>query len=334
MIVDLQRFVTTESAYWGELESMLDQLETRVERTLNLEEAKHFHYLYQRCSTDLAKLDSYASEPRLRQHLESLVSRAYAEIHETREKPHRLSPLTWFFKTFPRTFRRHINTFWLALLVCFAGCVFGGFALYFDPSSKNVLMPFPHLSVDPSERVKYEEARKKDRMEGHKGSFSASLMTHNTKVSIFTLALGITWGLGTILLLFYNGVILGAVSCDYIMAGEIRFLAGWLLPHGAIEIPAIIIAGQAGLVLGKILIGKGSSDSIKMRLRAESGDLVTLIFGVAILLIWAGIIESFFSQYHKPVLPYFLKISFGLAEIILLWLFLAKSGKKNERQPG
>jgi len=65
-------------------------------------------------------------------------------------------------------------------------------------------------------------------------------------------------------------------------------------------------------------------------LRKISGDLVTLIFGIAIMLTWAGIIEAFFSQYHEPVIPYAVKIGFGLLELILLVLFLAWSGRKKE----
>jgi hypothetical protein len=33
------------------------------------------------------------------------------------------------------------------------------------------------------------------------------------------------------------------------------------------------------------------------------------------------------SQYHEPVIPYEVKIGFGTVELILLVLFLAKSGK-------
>ena len=105
-------------------------------------------------------------------------------------------------------------------------------------------------------------------------------MTHNTKVSIFTLALGMTWGVGTIIMLFYNGVILGAVAVDYIRAGQTKFLLGWLMPHGVMEIPAILIAGQAGLMLALALIGRGSRAPLRTRLREISGDIVTLIFGV------------------------------------------------------
>jgi uncharacterized membrane protein SpoIIM required for sporulation len=104
-----------------------------------------------------------------------------------------------------------------------------------------------------------------------------------------------------------------------------------LLPHGVIEIPAIVLAGQAGLVLAGALVGWGRSISLKERLRNISGDLVTLIMGVAVMLIWAGIVEAFFSQYHEPVIAYEVKIGFGVLEFILLTLFLAKSGRKNIR---
>ena len=70
------------------------------------------------------------------------------------------------------------------------------------------------------------------------------------------------------------------------------------------------------------------SYTLKTRLRKISGDLVTLIMGVAVMLIWAGIVEAFFSQYHEPVIPYEVKIGFGVLEFILLILFLAKSGRR------
>jgi uncharacterized membrane protein SpoIIM required for sporulation len=189
-------------------------------------------------------------------------------------------------------------------------------------------MPFGHDQMSPSERVAQEEEEGGDRLEGAKAGFSAMLMTHNTKVSIFAMALGLTYAVGTIVLLFYNGVILGAISVDYIADGQATFLAGWLLPHGSVEIPAILIAGQAGLMLGRTLIGRGDRQPLRARLRMLAPDLVTLIGGVAVLLVWAGIIEAFFSQYHEPVLPYALKIAFGLVQLALLAWFLGVSGRE------
>ena len=329
MIIDLQKFISEERPYWSELESELDRLEKRPELKLNLSSLERFHYLYQRTSGDLAKIKTFASEPNTRAFLESLVARAFGEIHETRKRPHRLAPLHWFFSTFPQTFRKHVRAFWICLAAMLVGSAFGGFVLLADPDVKDVLLPFAGLHGDPSERVAREENAKVDRLAGAKTSFSSNLMTHNTKVAIFTLALGLTWGIGTLIMLFYNGVILGVVALDYVMAGETTFLLGWLLPHGAIEIPAIILAGQSGLVLAGALIGWGKPISLKMRLRRISADLTTLIFGVAVMLIWAGIVEAFFSQYHEPVLPYEVKIGFGIIEIALLVLFLARSGRRN-----
>jgi uncharacterized membrane protein SpoIIM required for sporulation len=330
LIVNLQRFLAKEQPYWNELEGLLSALEDRLERRLELDEAMRFHYLYQRTASDLAKLADFPAEPQLHQTLAALVTRAYAEIHETRSRPRRLAVRRFLSITFPRTFRRHLRFFIASVAITLAGTAFGAGALYFDPDTKAVLMPFSHLQGDPRERVREEEEATGDRLAGQHTAFSAMLMTHNTKVSIFTFSLGMTYGVGTVVMLFYNGVILGAVGVDYIRAGEGKFLAGWLLPHGVIEIPAILVAGMAGLLLARTLIGAGDRASLRERLRLVIPDLVTLIFGVAALLVWAGIVEAFFSQYHEPVLPYWLKIGFGCAELLLFTLYLARAGRKDK----
>src|SRR5262245_21103894 len=295
MIIDLQRFVASERPHWSELERTLERLESDPSQKMSLEQLQHFHRLYQRTAADLARITTFSSEPETRRYLENLVARAYGEIHETRERQRRIRPLQWFFQTLPQTFRRHVRAFWMSLGITLVGCAFGGFAIALDPSSKPALMPVSHLLQDPAKRVAQEERATEDRLAGEKTSFSAFLMTHNTRVSIFTLALGMTWGVGTIIMLFYNGVMLGAVAVDYAAAGQTKFLLGWLLPHGVVEIPAILIAGQAGLVLALALIGWGRRVPLKTRLRQVSRDLMTLIFGVGVLLVWAGFVEAFLS---------------------------------------
>ncbi len=326
MIIDLKKFLADERKYWTELESVLQRIERNAEHRMELPELLKFHELYERASADLAKIETFAGEPEIRRFLEGLVARAYSEIHETREKRSKLSLWRWFVETFPRAFRRRLKPFWLSLAVTIAGCLFGAVALRIDPDAKQILMPFPGLKEDPAERVRKEETAKHDRLAGHKGTFAADLMTHNTKVAIFTMALGVTWGAGTTITLFYNGVILGAVAADYVHAGQTVFLLGWLLPHGAVEIPSILLGGQAGFLLASALIGWGSRKPRRARLREISPDLVTIIFGAGVLLVWAGIVESFLSQYHQPVIPYSLKIAFGITELIALTIFLSRSG--------
>jgi uncharacterized membrane protein SpoIIM required for sporulation len=326
MILDLPKFVASERSYWTELESALDRLESEPGRRPALEALRRLYYLYQRASADLAKMATFSSEPETRRYLESLVARAYAEIHETRELRRRLDPRRWFAEEFPCAFRRHFRAFWLALGITLAGTAFGAFAILVDPEAKAVIMPFEGLQENPSARVAREEQAKVDRLRNRKTTFAAQLMTHNTQVAFTTLALGMTWGVGTILLLFYNGVTLGAVCADYVHAGQLRFLMGWLMPHGVVEIPAILLAGQAGLVLAGALIGWGTRAQITDRLRAVSRDLLTLALGIAVLLVWAGVIEAFLSQYHEPVIPYPLKIAFGAVELCALFLYLGRSG--------
>jgi len=326
VIIDLRRFVTAERAYWDELQAVLEKLESEPERRLSLAEVQRLHYLYERCSADLARLDTFSTEPRLRGLLESLVGRAYSEIHETR------APLRLRWRSlvlaFPRAFRRHLRAFRLSLGVTLLGVAFGWFAIHTDPKSKAVLMPFPGLMNSPAERVAKEESATRDHLRGKKASFSAELMTHNIQVTIMTLAAGITWGAGTLILLFYNGVILGAVAADYMAAGQAAFLAGWLLPHGSIEIPAILLGGQCGFILAGALIGWGDDTTRADRFRAVASDLFTIVAGAAALLVWAGMVEAFISQYHQPVIPYALKIAFGACELSALCIFLGWAGRE------
>ena len=327
MIVDLQRFIDEERPCWDALDELLRRFERDPHLRLDLAETRRFQYLYERASADLARLASASAEAELKRYLESLVARAFGEIHETRGADRRFQPLIWFFHTFPQTFRRHLRAFHLAVLITLAGSLFGAFAVAVDPSAKSALLPFPHLLQDPSERVAHEEeAGDSDRLKGAKGQFSTYLMTHNTKVAILTLALGMSYGIGSLIIIFFNGVILGAVVADYVLGGEAVFLIGWLLPHGSVEIPAFLLAGQAGIVLAGAMIGWGKRLGLKDRLRQVSGDLVTLIGGIALMLLWAGIVEACMSQYHEPVLPYWVKITFGTAELILLILFLTLGG--------
>jgi len=336
MIIDLQRFMAAEKPFWTELEKLLNRLELDGRTVMQFDEVRRFHYLYERTAAGLAKLTTFSSEPETRRYLESLVARAYGEINETRERQHRFSPWNWFFQTLPQTFRRRIRAFWLALGITIAGALFGAFATAFDPEAKAAILPemFANHMGDPSERVAREEKDPDGHSADRMTSFSAQLMVNNISVSVRALAFGITYGIGTVVLLFYNGVIIGLISADYVMAGQTVFLLGWLLPHGVIELPAIFIGAQAGLVLAGALIGWGRRETLRARLRAVTPDLVTLICGVSLMLVWAGIVEAFFSQFHAPVLPYSVKITFGCIELVGLIFFLSRCGRaEEERDP-
>ncbi len=324
MIIDLPGFIARERPCWNALEGLLDRMEQDPGRAMDIERIKTFHSLYQRASADLAKIATFSSEPGTLRYLETLVARAYGEIHETRKKEKGPSLRERLLGGFPAAVRRHAAALALAVAVTLLGAAFGGLAVSFDPEAREVIIPFTALHGAPGDRVAREEGAAADRLDGGRATFSASLVTHNVRVSILALALGMTGGVGTVILLFYNGAIIGAVAADYAMAGHAKFLLGWLLPHGAVEIPAVLFAGQAGLVLAGALLGRGDRTAPRTRLRLVSADLVALMFGASVLLAWAGFVEAFLSQYHEPVIPYALKIGLGLLEFALLAMFLAR----------
>jgi uncharacterized membrane protein SpoIIM required for sporulation len=332
MIVDLKRFIERERAVWAELDATLTKIENDPRVRLSLDDVQRLHYLYERTGAGLIKISTFAAEPSLVQSLESLLSRAYATLREGHSRTPKFSIWIWLWQTFPQTFRKHLRFFFAAGGVTLLGAFLGGVAVKLDPDAKSVIAPFPQLFEDPASRVKEEESRPNPALSNSRGRFSAALITNNTRVSILALTLGATWGIGTVILLFYNGLIIGAIIYDYVRAGQSVFLVGWLLPHGAIEIPAILIAGQAGLLLGQAMIGWNSKERVTERLRLISGSLVTLVAGTALLLIWAGLVEAFFSQYHEPVVPYPFKIAFGLFELTGLLCYLTFSGSRGEAE--
>ena len=332
MILDLQRFTREERPLWSELASLVDLIETNPEHKLTVEEAGRLHYLYERTAADLGRVSEMAGAPELVHELEGLVAKAYATIHASAGRARKFSLFRWFTHLFPRTVRKHRAALAVSVALFLAGGVFGGMSTMLDASAKRALVPegFRHLLEDPSKRVREEEAGEGRHVSSHSASFSTMLMTHNTRVSLFVLALGVTWGIGTAIMMFYNGILLGLVFVDFIRAGEAAFVFGWLLPHGVIEIPAILLAAQAGLIVAGAVIGRGSRLPLADRFRERLPDVLVIIGGVAVMLVWAGLVEAFISQYHAPVLPYGVKIAFGIVEFIVLLTFLLLAGRSRE----
>lgn len=327
MIVDLGKFIAAERPGWEKLDRMLQARADDPWGKLSLTEARELERLYLRASADLAKLATFAAEPEVRRYLENLVARGHAEMHGGRSGRERWRPLGWMLQTLPQTFRRRAGAFWLATAVMVGGSIFGAFAIAFDAEAKAVLMPFDHLLGDPSERVAREEANSGGGDDG-RSTFAGQLMTHNTRVALLSMSLGLSFGVGTVVVTFSNGVMLGAVAVDYVLAGETTFLLGWLLPHGVIELPALLVGSQAGLVMAGALLGRGRRQRLPARLREVVPDVVTLAACAGLMLVWAGLVESYLSQHHEPVIPYGLKIAFGVTELAALVWYLGWCGRE------
>jgi uncharacterized membrane protein SpoIIM required for sporulation len=328
VILDLQRFQAQASPRWTKLESLLASLEARPDRRLRSGEAEELQELYAQTAADLNRVTHGASAPDLRQYIERLVARAYAELYYA--PPARSTfwqPRRWLriFTAFPEAFRRQYRYFVIAVLITALGAALGGLAIFYDPASVDVLLPADYLR-NPDQRVQQETNGQKRHLDSAEveAAFSAQLITHNIQVALLAAALGVTFGIGTALLLFENGVLLGAVAVRYTQQGFGLFVTAWLLPHGAFEIPSILIAGQAGFYLARLLLRRREDRDM----RRAMVEWLLLISGLALLLVWAGMMEAFFSQHHAPVLPYGFKVAVGAAELLLLTIYLLLVGRR------
>ncbi|MEK7256397.1 MAG: stage II sporulation protein M, partial [Bacteroidota bacterium] len=131
-----------------------------------------------------------------------------------------------------------------------------------------------------------------------KGEFNAFLgiTLNNVRVAFFTFILGVFYAIGTIGILLYNGVMLGAFQFFFIQEGLFResFLAVWL--HGTLEISSCVIAGAAGLTMGKGLVFPGTLSRMRsFQLAARRG--VSILMGTLPLFVFAGFIESYLTRH-------------------------------------
>lgn len=119
-------------------------------------------------------------------------------------------------------------------------------------------------------------------------------MTNNIQVTFLAFSLGITFGLGTCYILIFNGVHIGAVAAWMQLHGNAYALWGWIMPHGATEILAIILSGAAGIILGDALLRPGNL-GFKKALKKAAKSAIIIELGCMVMLIIAGLIEGFIS---------------------------------------
>jgi uncharacterized membrane protein SpoIIM required for sporulation len=310
--MDVERFIRQREAQWRRLDGLLTHVETRGFRSLSAAGAEDLFNLYRLASSDLNLMQTRGGNPALLEYLEGLVARAYSAMAVPRR--YRIFSAWWQIlrHDFPAIMRREYAAFLLAAACLIFGATFGYLTMAMTGERyADVIIPPDHQSEQfrPAERVRMERQAGGTRMQGagHAGVFSTFLFTHNIRVSILAFALGFTFGLGTVIVLFYNGVMLGALAAYYWLDGVLVFFVAWIGPHGSIELPCIFFAATAGLMLARAQMSR-SRGSLRMQLRRMRPDLVAILVGTASLLVVAGVIEGTISQIHEPAISSGFKI--------------------------
>lgn len=308
--MELAEFVEQRRPKWSSLERLLDNAEREGLSKLTLDDARSLSRLYRSTSSDLLWVRSRAGAADISGYLNDLVGRAYALTYPGKKL--RLRAITRFLTVgFPDTLAREWRMFVASFLLFWAGAGFGWIGMMFDPDAAPYLVPGEQQTLDPEQRQK-DEAANKGASVGQQAAFSSFLFTHNIQVSFLAFALGLTAGLGTAILMFLNGVMLGSLAWVYTSKGMAGWFWAWILPHGIPEITAIVIAGAGGLVLARALVAPRGL-SRRAALKREGVVALELLMGTLALFVLAGFIEGTISQIHPPRLSVLFKISFALA---------------------
>jgi uncharacterized membrane protein SpoIIM required for sporulation len=302
-----------------ELEELLKKSEASGIKSLTLDEARLLSRLYRATSSDLLWVRARGGAADVSEYLNDLIGRAYA-ITYPGKRPRFSDVANFLVHVFPELMMREVWAVVAAILLFLGGGLFGFVGMAFDPDAAIYLVPEQHQKLDPEERAKQEAAGETASI-NEQMAFSSFLFTHNIQVAFLCFALGITAGVGTAIMLFVNGIMLGSLAFVYHSKNLGGWFWAWILPHGIPEITAICIAGAAGFVIARGMIApKGLPRGLAVK--KEAITAVKLLIGTLALFILAGCIEGTISQIHPPKLSVAFKVSFALAIGTGVYLYL------------
>lgn len=271
----------------------------------------------------LAKARHYS--PSLVDRLHGLVLRGHRHLYKRTTRP--LSTVVSFIgRDFPRTLRRHLPIFWLAFTLFFLPLVVTGIATYRNPSLIYSLMN--ENQVEKFESM-YTPKTWKTKRTGSGRAETDILMFgfyiyHNISIGFQTFATGMIFGIGSVFMLIYNGTTIGAAAGLLSYPPYSRVFWQFVLGHGALELPAIIISGTAGLLLGLSILRPGNLRRGES-LRRQAPVALKLVMGAAAMFVAAAFIEAFWSPLPLPP-----PVKFTVAGCLwfLVFLYLFGAGRK------
>ncbi len=318
-----QEFIAGSREVWERLESALAERKGKGVAQMPAVELRRLHEDYRRAAADLAYAQTHYPDTQTHAFLNDLVGLAHTELYGA--APRRIVSLWRFMATgYPRLVRAHAREVALASGLLLGAMMLGLLLAYVNYPLARVFIP-EGLRDGVGDRI----AQGADA-----GAISASvaplltagITANNIQVALMAFAGGMTLGALTAYAMIQNGLLLGALAGVFSKAGGTLFFWALILPHGSLELPAIILAGASGLTLARALISPGDLPRMSS-LRAASPDAVRLVLGTIPLFAIAGVIEGFFTP--SQVDPA-LKLAFGLLLSGLLLGYLGFAGRRGE----
>jgi len=252
--------------------------------------AQHYLLLCQHLAIAKERLYDAA----LVERLNGLVLALYRELYRYRAET-RLNFYAFFKRDFPLAIYRHRYFVLLAFLVFVLPGLTAGAWTYFDEEAVYSILDAPE--VRQVERMYDPEARKLGReREADTDIFMFGFyIKNNISVAFRCFAGGIVLGIGTLLVLFFNGMFIGSVAGHLTRLDYVETFYPFVVGHGSFELTAIVFSGAAGLRLGYALVNPGQFSRLDA-LRLAGRDVVPMLYGIFLMLVIAAFLEAFWSS--------------------------------------
>ena len=293
------RFRTEREADWRRLEALLARVERRSASSLSYEEMVALPALYRHALSSLSVARAISLDQSVVEYLEALCTRAYFFVYGPRSTL--LERLGGFFAdAWPRAVKSLWRETLASAVITILGVVAGYLLVQGDPDWFNSFVP-PGLAAGRDPSATTETLRQA--LYGGKGPEGLSvlatyLFTHNAGIAIFAFALGFALCVPTVMLMAYNGCMVGAFFALYAQHGLAFQLGGWMMIHGVTELSAVTLAGAAGFKIGWTVAFPGQRTRVDAL--SEAGrQAATLMGGVVVMLGVAGLLEGFARQLIK-----------------------------------
>jgi uncharacterized membrane protein SpoIIM required for sporulation len=320
MAPPLARFVAERKPRWAELSALIDRL---ARGHLSLEEVESLDRHYRRASADLAFARVHYANTEAFVYLNGLVTRAYGSVYATR--PSRWGALKRFYASeFPAAFYQERRFFAAAWALLLTGAWLGVAVALYHPEAIPALVPLglrEHIAEGRMWTDSLLEVVPP-------ALLSAQILTNNIGVAFTTFIGGLPLGLGTLVTLLVNGLNLGAVTALCIRRGMGADFFSFVLAHGLVELTAVALAGQAGLVMASGWIAPGQYSRVDA-LRERGGVGVRIVLGAAPLLFGIGMVEGFVSP--GDLFPGAVRAGLGVTLAGLLYGYLFRYGRAATR---
>lgn len=288
------RFVARRSGRWAEFQALAVRAAERGLDSFEASELPEFAARYREVAADLARARTYGADPEA----VAVLERATAAGHNVLYRDERNTGariLAVLFRECPAAIVRSAPAVLLAM-ACLFGPAAGGWML---------IRERPALAYDVLPDVMIERAAAgKARQRQGQGYFeapageqpvmAAEIINNNVRVAFSCFAGGIFLGVGSLVLLAFNGLELGATAAHFANQGLLGYLLAFIVGHGVLELFAICVAGAAGFLLGRAIIAPG--DHPRGEALALAGrTAIRLVGAVVVLLVVAGSIEGMAS---------------------------------------